>query len=297
MFTREMDASIGEQVERRLREVDRALRKIEEGTYGLSDDSGEPIPRGRLEAIPERARTVEEQQRFEQGRAPPRLEGKHLRRYNLSMDHRSSGGETREPIFRSDLEGPRPEPRYEPLRPEGGLWSVIKRWVAPLAAVGLVLAKFKGPGASPSQGQVPGHGADHARQHRGICPAVSRLVRGRDSRPDLGARDGSRPAAKTRGHPASAPMFIPFLGAFVAMKQMPKDALAEARVGLAGPVLGTLGGLATLGSTPPRGSRCSWASHTSTSSSTCSTSRRCSRSTAAGPSGRCPRSSSCSGSS
>jgi len=42
-------------------------------------------------------------------------------------------------------------------------------------------------------------------------------------------------------------MFIPFLGAFVAMKQMPKDALAEARVGLAGPVLGTLGGLAALG--------------------------------------------------
>jgi DnaK suppressor protein len=71
MFTREMDASIGEQVERRLGEVDRALRKIEEGTYGLSDDSGEPIPRGRLEAIPEATRTVEEQQRFEQERRPP----------------------------------------------------------------------------------------------------------------------------------------------------------------------------------------------------------------------------------
>ena len=53
MFTREMDASIGEQVERRLRVVDRALRKVEEGTYGLSDDSGETIPRGRLEAVPE----------------------------------------------------------------------------------------------------------------------------------------------------------------------------------------------------------------------------------------------------
>src|SRR5919107_24519 len=65
-------------------------------------------------------------------------------RYNLSMDHRSLGDDKREPIFRSDLEGPRPEPRYEPLRPEGGLWSVIKRWVAPLAAVGLLLAKFKG---------------------------------------------------------------------------------------------------------------------------------------------------------
>ena len=71
IFTREMDASIGEQVGRRLGEVDRALRKIEEGTYGLSDDSGEPIPRGRLEAIPEAIRTVEEQQRFEQERRPP----------------------------------------------------------------------------------------------------------------------------------------------------------------------------------------------------------------------------------
>lgn len=52
---------------------------------------------------------------------------------------------------------------------------------------------------------------------------------------------------KREGIEASAPMFIPFLGAFVAMKEMPKDALAEARVGLAGPILGTLGGLAVLG--------------------------------------------------
>jgi DnaK suppressor protein len=71
MFTREMDASIGEQVERRLGEVDRALQKLKEGTYGLSDDSGEAIPRGRLEAVPEAIRTVEEQQRFEQERRPP----------------------------------------------------------------------------------------------------------------------------------------------------------------------------------------------------------------------------------
>ena len=71
MFTREMDASIGEQVGRRLGEVDRALQKIEEGTYGLSDVSGEPIPRGRLEAVPEAIRTVEEQQRFERERRPP----------------------------------------------------------------------------------------------------------------------------------------------------------------------------------------------------------------------------------
>ena len=46
---------------------------------------------------------------------------------------------------------------------------------------------------------------------------------------------------RREGVKASAPMFIPFLGAFVAMKEMPKDAGAEARVGLAGPVLGSLG--------------------------------------------------------
>jgi len=71
IFDREVDATIVEQVEQRLEIVDRALQKIEEGTYGLSDVSGEPIPRGRLEAIPEAIRTVEEQQRYERERRPP----------------------------------------------------------------------------------------------------------------------------------------------------------------------------------------------------------------------------------
>ena len=71
MFTREMDATIGEQVERRLKDVDRALQKIEEGTYGICDDTGEPIPKGRLEAVPEAIRTVEAQQRYERERRPP----------------------------------------------------------------------------------------------------------------------------------------------------------------------------------------------------------------------------------
>jgi len=62
LFTREVDATVEEQVERRLQHVERALQKIAEGTYGISDESGEPIPRGRLEAVPEAIRTVEEQQ-------------------------------------------------------------------------------------------------------------------------------------------------------------------------------------------------------------------------------------------
>jgi Zn-dependent protease len=51
---------------------------------------------------------------------------------------------------------------------------------------------------------------------------------------------------RREGIPASAPMFIPFLGAVVTAKSLGDDATAEARVGLAGPVLGTLGALALL---------------------------------------------------
>jgi Zn-dependent protease len=46
---------------------------------------------------------------------------------------------------------------------------------------------------------------------------------------------------RREGIRATAPVFVPFLGAVVGMKQMPEDALAEARVGLAGPILGTAG--------------------------------------------------------
>ena len=71
IFEREMDASVGEQIERRLKDVERALQKVEEGTYGVCDDTGESIPRGRLEAVPEALRTVDAQQRFETERRPP----------------------------------------------------------------------------------------------------------------------------------------------------------------------------------------------------------------------------------
>lgn len=68
IFTREMDATVGQAMEGRLGTVERALQKIEEGTYGLSDVSGEPIVRGRLEAAPEAIYKVDEQQEFENGR-------------------------------------------------------------------------------------------------------------------------------------------------------------------------------------------------------------------------------------
>jgi Zn-dependent protease len=51
---------------------------------------------------------------------------------------------------------------------------------------------------------------------------------------------------RREGVEASAPMFIPFLGAVIAAKSMGKDAAAEARVGLAGPILGSVATLVPL---------------------------------------------------
>jgi Zn-dependent protease len=51
---------------------------------------------------------------------------------------------------------------------------------------------------------------------------------------------------RREGVEASAPMFIPFLGAVVWAKSLGENATAEARVGLAGPVLGSLGAAALI---------------------------------------------------
>ncbi len=71
IFEREVDTTLGQQFDRRLEDIKRALEKIEEGTYGFDDESGEPIPKGRLEAIPEAIYTIEGQQRRERERRPP----------------------------------------------------------------------------------------------------------------------------------------------------------------------------------------------------------------------------------
>ena len=51
-------------------------------------------------------------------------------------------------------------------------------------------------------------------------------------------------AARQRGLNVGLPTFIPFVGAWIAMKDMPRNVEVEAYVGLAGPVVGTLGALA-----------------------------------------------------
>jgi len=50
--------------------------------------------------------------------------------------------------------------------------------------------------------------------------------------------------ARRQGLPVTAPLFIPFMGAFIQMKRMPQDAWHEALNGIAGPILGSIGAAA-----------------------------------------------------
>ena len=154
----------------------------------------------------------------------------------------------RDPLFRSDIEDRSSEPpRYEPIRPESGLWSMVKRLLVPLTAIGLLLAKFKGllflllkvKFIGTALTMLLSVGAYALLFPVWFAVGIVVLIWIHEM--------GHVLQLKREGIKASAPMFIPFLGAFVAMKEMPKNALAEARVGLAGPVLGTLGGLGVLG--------------------------------------------------
>lgn len=61
LTTLELDGNLVARNAQRLAQVNRALEKISEGTYGLSDASKRPIPKERLEATPEAIYTVAEQ--------------------------------------------------------------------------------------------------------------------------------------------------------------------------------------------------------------------------------------------
>ena len=63
-----VDQALVAQLEIDLAAVDRAEARIEQGTFGVSVESGARIPDDRLEAEPLAERTVEEQTRFERSR-------------------------------------------------------------------------------------------------------------------------------------------------------------------------------------------------------------------------------------
>jgi Zn-dependent protease len=155
--------------------------------------------------------------------------------------------QNREPLFRSDLEDRLELPRYEPIKPESAVWSTVKRLLAPLAVVGLLLVKFKSllflllkvKFVGTALTMLLSVGAYALLFPVWFAIGLVVLIWVHEM--------GHVLQLKREGIKASAPMFIPLLGAFVTMKEMPKNALAEARVGLAGPVLGTLGALGAWG--------------------------------------------------
>jgi len=64
-FEREKDVSIIEQVEAELADVEHALRRLDEGTYGRCEACGRPIGDARLDAIPAARLCVDDQAKAE----------------------------------------------------------------------------------------------------------------------------------------------------------------------------------------------------------------------------------------
>ena len=56
---RERDLALSARARQEVEEIDRALKKIEAGTYGICEVSGDPIPKARLQAIPQARERVE----------------------------------------------------------------------------------------------------------------------------------------------------------------------------------------------------------------------------------------------
>jgi DnaK suppressor protein len=67
LFEQERDAGLAVRLREELAAVERAEARLAAGEYGISIESGEPIPDERLEAVPTAERTMEEQTRYERG--------------------------------------------------------------------------------------------------------------------------------------------------------------------------------------------------------------------------------------
>ena len=147
---------------------------------------------------------------------------------------------------------PAPEPDYEPIHPGGGrresLGERAKRFLGPVAAL-LVLLATKGKAIllllpklkifTTSASMLVSIAAYAWIWGWAFAVGFVLLL--------LLHELGHVIQLRREGVEASAPMFIPFLGAMIAAKSMGDDAAAEARVGLAGPILGSIATLIPLG--------------------------------------------------
>jgi DnaK suppressor protein len=63
LYQEELDEGFGDDLRRQLAAIERAEQRLAAGTYGLSIESGRPIPDERLEALPTAERTMDEEAR------------------------------------------------------------------------------------------------------------------------------------------------------------------------------------------------------------------------------------------
>jgi Zn-dependent protease len=130
---------------------------------------------------------------------------------------------------------------YEPVHPRWGLGEAIRKLFAPILAVGFLVIKY---GALIFKLKVVTTAASMLVSIAayawiwGLPFAIGFVVL-------IFVHElGHVLELRRQGVPASAPLFIPFLGAVIGMKQLPDDAWKEARVALAGPILGSIGAAA-----------------------------------------------------
>jgi Zn-dependent protease len=146
--------------------------------------------------------------------------------------------------------GQEPE-SHEPIHPGSGRTGVLKKLWGPVAAVGLVLVKL-GTKLKALLILLPKLKFLTTSGSMLVSIAAYALIWGWTFAVGfvlllLLHELGHVFQLRREGVEASAPMFIPFLGAVISAKSMGGDAAAEARVGLAGPVLGTVATLVPLG--------------------------------------------------
>jgi Zn-dependent protease len=132
-----------------------------------------------------------------------------------------------------------PERGYAPIQPQSRGRELGRKLWAPLAAVGLVVWKLKAVGLAAfklkifatSGSMLVSIGAYSLLWGWRFAVGFVALL--------LVHELGHVLELRRQGVPATAPLFIPFLGAVVGMKKLPEDAWREARVALAGPLLGS----------------------------------------------------------
>jgi Zn-dependent protease len=127
---------------------------------------------------------------------------------------------------------------YEPIQPRGTNWRELGRKIwAPFAAIGAFLAKF-GVGILKFKflfGLFISFGAYVWFGGLWFGVGLIGLIFIHEM--------GHWLEAKRQGLPVSAPLFIPFLGASIFLKEHPKSAWQEFQLAIAGPLLGSLGAL------------------------------------------------------